>query len=174
MGIISDTASRMRLEDLMRDALSGSRVKVKVRLHHHLLGVAAEMEAELLEDVLHGAVIEEDLCGDTPQILGAADFEELVQEECTDAPALEAVADEHRELCLVGDGAAAAEAGYSHDLTLSRLGIGVFGDERHLAVVVYKADACQALVGCALVEFHNVKVAHIDALFREGLVELYH
>src|SRR5215211_6645009 len=147
----------------------GRLMEVQVRLDYHLFGVAAEVETELPGDMLHGAVIEEDLCGDALQVLGAADFEETVQEESADAPALEAVADEHRELCLLGGGAAAAQAGYPHDLTLPRFGICVLGDERHLAVVVYKADTCQALVGRALVQFHHVEVAHIDALFRESL-----
>src|SRR5215212_5559171 len=153
---------------------SGSHVEVEIRLHDHLFGVTPEMEAELLRDALHGVVVEEDLCRDTPQMLGAADLEETAQEQGADAPALEAVADEDRELSLVGDGAAAAEAGYAHDLTLFGLGVGPFGDERHLAVVVDKADARQALVCRALVEVHHVEVAHVDALFGEGLVEPHH
>src|SRR5918999_1407378 len=154
--------------------VSGNRVQVEVRLHVHLFGVSAEVEAELLQDALHGAVIEEYLCGDTTQTLGAGDLEEATQEQGADAPALEAVADEDRELRLLGDGAAAAQAGYAHDLTFPRLWIGVFGDQRHLTVVVYKADARQALVGRALVEVHHVEVAHVDALFREGPVEAHH
>src|SRR5918994_1188080 len=149
-------------------------VEVEIRLHDHLFEVAAEVEPELLRDALHGAVVEEYFCGDAPQILGAGNLEEMAQEKCSDAPALEAVADEDRELCLIGDGTAAAQAGYAHDLTFPCLWIGVFGDQRHLAVVVYKADACQALVGRALGEVHHVEVAHIDALFREGLVESHH
>src|SRR5215208_1998354 len=148
--------------------------EVEIRLHDHLFGVAAEVEAEFLRDALHGEVVEEDFCGDTTQILGAGDLEEATQEQSADAPALEAVADEDRELRLFGDGAAAAQAGYAHDLTFPRLCIGVFGDQRHLAVVVYKADACQAFVGRALVEVHHVEVAHVDTLFREGLVEAHH
>src|SRR5215208_2876695 len=147
---------------------------VEIRLHDHLFGVAAEVEAELLQDALHGAVIEEYLCGDTTQTLGAGDLEEATQEQGAHTPALEMVVDEDRELRLFGDGAAAAQAGYAHDLTFPRLCIGVFGDQRHLAVVVYKADACQAFVGRALVEVHHVEVAHVDALFREGLVEAHH
>src|SRR5918997_515789 len=154
--------------------VSGNRVQVEVRLHVHLFGVSAEVEAELLQDALHGAVIEEYLCVDTIQTLGAGDLEEAIQEQGADAPALEAVADEDRELRLLGDGAAAAQTGYAHDLTFPRLWIGVFGDQRHLTVVVYKADARQALVGGALVEVHHVEVAHVDALFREGLVEAHH
>src|SRR5918995_1759092 len=149
-------------------------VEVEIRLHDHLFEVAAEGEPELLRDALHGAVVEEYLCGDAPQILGAGDLEEAAQEKCPDAPALEAVADEDGELGLVGDGAAAAQTGYAHDLTFPRLWVGVFGDQRHLAVVIYKADARQALVGGALVEVHHVEVAHVDALFREGLVEAHH
>jgi hypothetical protein len=83
-------------------------VEVEIRLHDHLFEVAAEVEAELLRDALHGAVVEEYLCCDTMQILGAAYLEEAAQEQCADAPALEAVADENRELGLVGGGAAAA------------------------------------------------------------------
>src|SRR5829696_8583576 len=153
---------------------SGSHVEIEIRLHDHLLSVAPEMEAEFVRDALHRVVIEEDLCCDASQMLGAADLEEAAQEQCADAPALEAVADEDRDLSFVEDGAAAAQAGYAHDLTFPRLWIGVFGDQSHLAVVVYKADACQALVGCALGEVHHVEVAHIDALFREGLVESHH
>src|SRR5919106_2857908 len=82
--------------------VSGNRVQVEVRLHVHLFGVSAEVEAELLQDALHGAVIEEYLCGDTTQTLGAGDLEEATQEQGADAPALEAVADEDRELCLLG------------------------------------------------------------------------
>src|SRR5918994_1466172 len=154
--------------------VSGYHVQVEVRLHVHLFGVSAEVEAELLQDALHGAVIEEYLCGDTTQTLGVGDLEEATQEQGADAPALEAVADEDRELCLFGDGAAAAQAGYAHDLTFPGLWIGSLGDQRHLTVVVYKADARQALVGGALVEVHHVEVAHVDALFREGLVEAHH
>src|SRR5215217_6515505 len=154
--------------------VSGYHVQVEIRLHGHLFGVSAEVEAELLQDALHGAVIEEYLCGDTTQTLGAGDLEEATQEQGADAPALEAVADEDRELRLFGDGAAAAKAGYAHDLTFPGLWIGVLGDQRHLAVVVYEADARQALVGRALVEVHHVEVAHVDALFREGLVEAHH
>src|ERR671916_72274 len=65
-------------------------------------------------------------------------------------------------------------AGYAHDLTPPRLRVGLLGDQRHLAVVVYKADARQALVGRALIEVHHVEVTHIDALFRECLVEPHH
>src|SRR5215213_1207886 len=145
---------------------SGSHVEIEIRLHDHLLSVAPEMEAEFLRDALHRVVIEEDLCCDASQMLGAADLEETAQEQRADAPTLEAVADEDRELSLVGDGAAAAEAGYAHDLMVFGLGVGPFGNERHLAVVVDKADARQALVGRALVEVHHVKVAHVNALFR--------
>src|SRR5215204_791056 len=148
--------------------------EIEIRLHDHLFGVAAEVEAELLQDALHGAVIEEYLCGDTAQTLGAGDLEDASQEQGADAPALEAVADEDRELCLFGDGAAAAKAGYAHDLTFPGLWIGSLGAQRHLTVVVNKADARQALVGRALVEVHHVEVAHVDALFREGLVEAHH
>src|SRR5918995_7416400 len=140
-------------------------VEVEIRLHDHLFEVAAEVEPELLRDALHGAIVEEYFCGDAPQILGAGNLEEMAQEQCSDAPALEAVADEDGELGLVGDAAAAAQTGYAHDLTFPRLWIGVFGDQRHLAVVIYKADARQALVGGALVEVHHVEVAHVDALF---------
>ena len=73
-----------------------------------------------------------------------------------------------------GDGAAATQAGYAHDLSFPGLWVGLLGDQRHLAVVVYKADARQALVGRTLVEVHHVEVAHVDALFREGLVEAHH
>ena len=83
-------------------------VEVEIRLHDHLFEVAAEVEPELLRDALHGAVVEEYFCGDAPQILGAGDLEEVVQDQGADAPALEAVADEDGELGLVGDGAAAA------------------------------------------------------------------
>src|SRR5918995_1654106 len=154
--------------------ISGYHVQVEIRFHGHLFGVAAEVEAELLQDALHGAVVEEYLCGDTTQVLCAGDLEEASQEQGADAPALEAVADEDRELCLFGDGAAAAKAGYAHNLTFPGFWIGVLGDKRHLTVVVYKADARQALVGRALVEVHHVEVAHVDALFREGLVEAHH
>src|SRR5829696_3794337 len=149
-------------------------VEVEIRLHDHLFEVAAEVEPELLRDAVHGAVVEEYLRCDTTQILGAGDLEEMAQEKCSDAPALEAVIDEDGELSLVRDGAAAAQAGYAHDLAFSGLWIGVFGDQRHLALVVYKADARQALVGRTLVELHHVEVAHVDALFREGLVEANH
>src|SRR5829696_852262 len=149
-------------------------VEVEVRLHDHLFGVAVEAETEFLRDALHGAVVEEYLRCNTTQILGAGDLEEAAQEQGADAPALEAVANEDRELSFVGDGAAAAQAGYAHDLAFPRLWIGVFGDQRHLAVVVYKADACQAFVGRALVEVHHVEEAHVDALFREGFVEAHH
>src|SRR5215204_3634953 len=164
------------LQGLMIAALLRLRglVEVEIRLHNHLFGVAAEVEAEFLRDLLHGAVVEEYLRCNTTQILGAGDLEEAAQEQCADAPALEAVADEDRDLSFVEDGAAAAQAGYAHDLTFPRLWSGVFGDQRHLAVVVYKADARQALVGRALVEVHHVEVAHVDALFREGLVEANH
>src|ERR687897_3496176 len=154
--------------------VSGYHVQVEIRLHDHLFGIAAEVEAEFLRDVLHGAVVEEYLRCDTTQPLGAGDLEEAAQEQGADAPALEAVADEDGELSLVGDSAAAAQAGYAHDLTFPRLWIGVFGDQRHLAVVIYKADARQALVGRALVEVHHVEIAHVYALFREGLVEAHH
>ena len=73
-----------------------------------------------------------------------------------------------------GDGAAAAQAGYAQDLPFPGLWVGLLGDQRHLAVVVYKADARQALVGRTLVEVHHVEVAHVDALFGEGLVEAHH
>src|SRR5215208_4685145 len=153
---------------------SGSHVEIEIRLHDHLLSVAPEMEAEFLRDALHRVVIEEDLCCDASQMLGAADLEETAQEQRADAPTLEAVADEDRELSLVGDGAAAAQAGYAHDLTFPGHWVGLLGDQRHLTVVVYKADARQALVGGALVEVHHVEVAHVDALFREGFVEAHH
>ena len=51
-----------------------------------------------LRDALHRTVVEEDLRRDSPETFGAADFEELAHEQGTDAPALEAVADEDREL----------------------------------------------------------------------------
>jgi hypothetical protein len=107
-------ALRIALQGLMIAALLRLRGlgEVEIRLHDHLFGVAAEVEAELLRYALHGAVVEEYLCGDTTQILGAGDLEEASQEQGADAPTLEAVADEDRELRLVEDGAAAAQAGY--------------------------------------------------------------
>jgi hypothetical protein len=98
-------ASPIVLEGLEIVALTAGRpailwlrglVEVEIRLHGHLFGVSAEVEAELLQDALHGAVIEEYLCGDTIQFLGAGDLEEAAQEQGADAPALEAVADENR------------------------------------------------------------------------------
>lgn len=40
--------------------------------------VAAQAEAELLAQALHGAVLEEDIGGDPAQALFAADLEELL------------------------------------------------------------------------------------------------
>src|SRR5215203_780867 len=149
-------------------------VEIEVRSHDHLLCIAAEVEAELFGDVLHGAVVEEDLCGDASEVFCAAHFEDSAHEQGTDAPALEAVADQDREFGLVGGCAAAAQAGDAQDLAFSRIGVGVLGDQGQLAVIVYIADAGQALVGRALGEVHHVKVAHVDALFGERLVELHH
>src|SRR5918995_4433929 len=110
-------------------------MEVEIGLHYHLLSIAVEVEAQGFGDALHGVVVEEDLRGDAFEALGAAYLEEPVKEHSTDAPALEAVADQDRELGFIGDGAVAAEAGDAQDLTLSRLPGRMFGDQRHLAVV---------------------------------------
>src|SRR3712207_4247421 len=96
---------------LPRDVGLRRLVEVEVGLHDHLVGIAVEVEAELLADALHGVVLEEDVGGYAPQLLGAADLEELAQEQGTEAPALGEVGDEDGELRLVGGAAAAAEAG---------------------------------------------------------------
>src|SRR3712207_9350123 len=102
--------------------------------------------------MLHGVVLQEDICGDAPEALEAPDLQELAHEQGAEAPALESVPYEDRELCLFRNAAAAAEAADAQYLLLPGLWVRVFGDEGHLAVVVYKADAGQALVGCAPVE----------------------
>src|SRR5215210_3876912 len=137
--------------------------KVQIRLYDAFFEVAAQTEAELLAEVLHGAVLKEDLGGDPAQPLGLADLEELLEQDSPEALALEAVVHENGELGLVGDGVVPAEAGYAQDLRLPGLGVLALGDEGHLAVVVYKADARQALVGSSTREVHRVEVAHVDA-----------
>src|SRR4028119_515293 len=84
-------------------------VEVEVGLHDHVLVIATEVEAEALADALHGAVVQEDLGGDAPEPLGAADLEEPAQEQGAQAPALEVVADQDGELGPAGGGGAAAE-----------------------------------------------------------------
>src|SRR5215210_336465 len=148
--------------------------KVQIRLYDALFEGAAQAEAELLAEALHGAVFEEDLGGDPAQPLGLADLEELLEQDGPEALALEAVVHENGELGLIGDGVVPAETGYAQDLRLPGLGVLALGDEGHLAVVVYKADAREALVGGPAGEVHRVEVAHVDAALGERLVELDH
>ena len=56
-----------RLGDLLRRL-----VEVEVGLHHHIVCVAVEVEAEVSADALHRVVLEEDIGGYTLQALGAA------------------------------------------------------------------------------------------------------
>ena len=58
-----------------REAL-GRLVQVEFRLYDHILHVAVELEAEALAYALHGAVVQQDLGGDAPEVLVAADLEE--------------------------------------------------------------------------------------------------
>src|SRR5215218_3913061 len=67
-----------------------------------------------------------------------------------------------------------AEAAYTQDLGLPSFGVRHLGDEGHLAVVIYKADASQALVRGSPCEVHRVEVAHVDAALGERLVEPDH
>src|SRR5215212_2919977 len=87
---------------------------------------------------------------------------------------LEAVVDEDSELGLAGSRVVFAEASHTQYLRFPGPGVLVFGDEGHLLIVVYKADARQALVSCPPGEVHRVKVAHVDAALGERLVELNH
>src|SRR3712207_8656326 len=96
--------------------------------------------------MLHGVVLQEDICGDAPEALEASDLQELAHEQGAEAPALEGVPYEDRELCLFRNAAAAAEAGEAQYLLLTGLWGRVFGEEGQRPVGGYKADAGQALV----------------------------
>lgn len=55
-----------------------------------------------------------------------------------------------------------------------RVGIFPLRDQRHLAIIIDKADPGQTLVGDPLAELQRLKETEIDALVREGLVEPDH
>ena len=61
-----------------------------------------EAETQPLADALHGAVLGEDLGRDTPEALVAGDLEEALQQLGAQALMLERVANEDRELSLIG------------------------------------------------------------------------
>src|SRR5262249_11129362 len=61
-----------------------------------------------------------------------------------------------------------------HRNNFAALCSGVFRDQGYLAVVVDKTTAREPLMGYALAKLHQVEVAVVDALIRQGLVETHH
>ena len=100
-----------------------SLIKVEVGFDDALLVVAAQVKAELFEEALHRAVINEYIGGDAMQALCAADLEEPLEEDGAEALTLEAVANEDGEFGLAWDGVLPAQESYSQDLALPGLGV---------------------------------------------------
>src|SRR5665213_3640549 len=140
-----------------------ARLVLKHRLKHKLRGAGAlivlggDFEAEFFADVLHGAVVGENLAEDAVQFFHASDGYELFQQFKTKAEILPFVADEQREFRLV-QAVNFAQASDAKNFFLLGLGLLVLGDERDFPVVIIETDARQAFVRDALFQVQRAEV----------------
>ena len=148
-----------------------------LQTHPHLTICAAgdveDFEADVAGHREHVVVVGQYGGGDGIQAFVAADLHEHVQELATESVTLAFVGDGQGEFCFVGL-TLFAEPSDAENLAPAGLRVRVLDDERHLAVVIDEADAREAFVGDALLQFQRREVAVVNAPVAQLLVELHH